>query len=170
MVRRIRRIRLYAVAVVMAGVAVVAQLSLAILGFALVWHSDALTVGVDLGTTPSWSSIALALSLATLAYTGLETITNFAAEVREPGPHAAAHACSWASARVVVLNVAVSMVGVSAYPVEPTPGAPDGVAGGLATEWLQAPLLGIATAIGDELPGGGAWYRGARSACPRPSS
>lgn len=159
-VRRIRRIRLYAVAVVMAGLAVVAQLSLAILGFALVWHSDALTVGVDLGTTPSWSSIALALSLATLAYTGLETITNFAAEVREPG-RTLPRSLFLGIGGVVVLNVAVSMVGVSAYPVEPTPGAPDGVAGGLATEWLQAPLLGIATAIGDELPGGGAWYEGA---------
>lgn len=159
-VRRIRRIRLYAVAVVMAGVAVVAQLSLAILGFALVWHSDALTVGVNLGTTPSWSSIALALSLATLAYTGLETITNFAAEVREPG-RTLPRTLFLGIGAVVVLNVAVSMVGVSAYPVQPSPGSPDGVAGGLATEWLQAPLLGIATAIGDELPGGGGVFEAA---------
>ena len=152
-VRRIRRIRLYPVAVVMAGVAVVAQLTLAVLGFALVWQSDALTIGLDLGSTPSWSSIAVALSLATLAYTGLETVTNFAAEVREPG-RTLPRTLFLGIGAVVVLNVAVSMVGISAYPVQPDPSAPDGVAGELSTTWLQAPLLGIANAIGDQLPGG----------------
>lgn len=153
-VRRIRRVRLYAIAVVMAGVAVVAQLLLAILGFILVWSSDSLTMGVDIGRTPSWASIALALSLATLAYTGLETVTNFAAEVREPG-RTLPRSLFLGIGAVVLINVAVSMVGVSAYPVEPSAGAPDGVASALSTDWLQAPLLGIATAIGDELPWGG---------------
>ena len=152
-VRRIRRIRLYPVAVVMAGVAVVAQLTLAVLGFALVWQSDALTIGLDLGSTPSWSSIAVALSLATLAYTGLETVTNFAAEVREPG-RTLPRTLFLGIGAVVVLNVAVSMVGISAYPVHPSPGAPDGVASDLSTTSLPAPLLGIANAIGDQLPGG----------------
>ncbi len=154
LVRRVKRVRLYAIAVVMAGVAVVAQLLLAILGFILVWSSDSLTLGVDIGSTPSWASIALALSLATLAYTGLETITNFAAEVREPG-RTLPRSLFVGIGAVVVINVAVSMVGISAYPVHPVAGAPDGVASGLSTEWLQAPLLGIATAIGDELPWGG---------------
>ena len=154
LVRRVKRVRLYAIAVVMAGVAVVAQLLLAILGFILVWSSDSLTLGVDIGSTPSWASIALALSLATLAYTGLETITNFAAEVREPG-RTLPRSLFVGIGAVVVINVAVSMVGISAYPVHPVAGAPDGVASGLSTDWLQAPLLGIATAIGDELPWGG---------------
>ena len=165
-VRRIRRVRLYAIAVVMAGVAVVAQLLLAILGFALVWSSDSLTMGVDIGSSPSWTSIALALSLATLAYTGLETITNFAAEAREPG-RTLPRSLFVGIGAVVLINVAVSMVGVSAYPVEPSAGAPGGVASALSTDWLQAPLLGIATAIGHELPwGGGAleWFVGVSDA------
>src|SRR5690606_34596348 len=45
--------------------------------------------------------------------------------------------------------VAVAMVGVSAYPAAPAPDAPDGVAGALGTEWLRAPLVGVAAAIGD---------------------
>ena len=152
-VRRIRRVRLYVVAVVMAAVALVTQLIVSILGLALVLSSDALSVRVDLGTAPSWTSIALALSLATLAYTGLETVTNFAAEVREPG-RTMPRSLFVGIGAVVVINVAVSAIGVSAYPGRSDAAAPDGVSSGLGTEWLHAPLVGVARAIGDQLPGG----------------
>lgn len=152
-VRRAKRVRLYYVAVVMAGVALVAQLVLAVLGAVYVYSSDALTLEVDIGTTPTWQSIALALSLATLAYTGLETVTNFAAEVREPG-RTMPRSLFLGLGAVVLVNVAVSAVGVSAYPARPDATAPDGVASALGTEWLHAPLVGVARAIGDELPGG----------------
>ena len=153
-VRLSRRVRLYAIAVVVSGVALVAQTLIAVLGFILVFSADDLTVGIDVGRTPSWTSIALALSLATLAYTGLETITNFASEVREPG-RTLPRSLFVGIGLVVVLNVAVSMVGVSAYPTHPDPTASDGVSSDLAGEWLEAPLVGIARAIGDRLPGGG---------------
>ncbi len=152
-VRRVKRIRLFAVAAAAAAVALLVQTVIAVLGFALVFSSDALTVGMDVGRTPSWTSIILALSLATLAYTGLETVTNFVAEVREPG-RTLPRSLFIGIGTVVVLNVAVSMVGVTAYPTHPAPGESDGVASDLATDWLQAPLVGIARAIGDELPGG----------------
>jgi APA family basic amino acid/polyamine antiporter len=153
-IRWTRKVRLYVVAVVISALALVAQLLLAILGFALVYSSDALRLGTDVGTAPSWGSIALALSLATLAYTGLETVVNFAAEVREPG-FTLPRSLFIGIGVVVVINVAVSMVGLSAYPVAPDPAGPDGVATALGTEWLQAPLAGIAQAIGDEMPWGG---------------
>ena len=153
-VRRAKRVRLYFVAVVMAAVALVTQLLVSILGLVLVFSTDALTLEVDIGTTPSWPSIALALSLAMLAYTGLETVTNFAAEVREPG-RTMPRTLFLGIGAVVVINVVVSAVGVSAYPATPDPTAPDGVSTALGTEWLHAPLVGVAQAIGDELPGGG---------------
>lgn len=152
-VRRARRVRLYLVAVVVAGVALLTQLLIAILGFALVFSSDALVLDVSIGSAPSWTSIALALSLATLAYTGLETITNFAAEVREPG-RTMPRSLFIGIGAVVLVNVAVSAVGVAAYPGRAEAAAPDGVASALGGEWLQAPLIGIARAIGDELPFG----------------
>lgn len=152
-VRRAKRVRLYFVAVVMAAVALVTQLLVSVLGLILVFSTDALTVEVDLGSTPSWTSIALALSLATLAYTGLETVTNFAAEVREPG-RTMPRSLFLGIGAVVLINVAVSAVGVSAYPSSPDANAPDGVSSALGTEWLHAPLIGVARAIGDELPGG----------------
>lgn len=159
-VRRARRVRLYAVAVVVAGLALVTQLALAIAGLAVVFSSDALTAGVDLGTTPSWTSLALALSLAMLAYTGLETVTNFAAEVREPG-RTVPRSLFVGIGAVVAVNVAVSCVGLSAYPATPDAQAPDGASSALGDQWLQAPLAGIARAVGDELPFGGDAFVGA---------
>ena len=152
-VRRARRVRLYLVAVAMAAVALVTQLLVSVLGLVLVLSTDALTFEVDIGSTPSWTSVALALSLAMLAYTGLETVTNFAAEVREPG-RTMPRSLFLGIGAVVVINVAVSAVGVSAYPSRPDAAGPDGVSSGLGTDWLHAPLVGVARAIGDELPGG----------------
>src|ERR671936_545004 len=51
-------------------------LMLIALGFALLFSTHALTKGTSLGHSPSWRSIAFALPLAMLAYTGLETIAN----------------------------------------------------------------------------------------------
>ena len=154
--RVLRGERLVKVAVVSAAIALFAWLLLSVLGFALVFSADSLSVGVDIGTAPSWGSIALALSLATLAYTGLETVTNFVAEAREPG-RTLPRSLFVGIGAVVVVNLLVAIVGVSAFPAtEPDPSAPDGVASGLGVDWLQAPLVGIATVIGDDLPGGAA--------------
>ncbi|MGE0028367.1 MAG: amino acid permease [Thermoleophilia bacterium] len=149
-----RRVRLYPIAVVVSGLVLVAQLLLAVMGLALAFDPDVLRFGTDLGETPSIGSIALALSLATLAYTGLETIVNFASEVREPG-RTLPRSLFIGIGLVVVINVAVSIVGLSAYPAVPDPAGPDGVATALGTEWLNAPLAGIAQAIGNEMPWGG---------------
>ena len=151
--RVLRGKRLLKVAVVSAGIALFAWLLLSVLGFALVFSSDALTVGVNLGTAPSWGSFVLALSLATLAYTGLETVTNFVAEAREPG-RTLPRSLFVGIGAVVVVNLLVAIVGVSAFPAAPDPSAPDGLASGLGVDWLQAPLVGIATVIGDDLPDG----------------
>ncbi|WP_217915540.1 universal stress protein [Miltoncostaea marina] len=149
-----RRVRLYAIAVVVSGVAIVVQVVIAVLGFAVLFTPDALGQGMDLGGSPSWRSIALATTLATLAYTGLETIVNFAAEVREPG-RTMPRSLFVGIGAVVVLNVAVAVVGVVAYPTRPDADAPDGVATDLGGAWLEAPLVGVARAIGDELAVGG---------------
>ena len=153
-IRWTRRVRLYPIAVVVSALALAAQLLLAVVGLALIFKPDVLRFGTDLGETPSIGSIALALSLATLAYTGLETIVNFASEVREPG-RTLPRSLFIGIGVVVIINVAVSTVGLSAYPAVPDPAGPDGVASALGTEWLDAPLAGIAQAIGQEMPWGG---------------
>src|SRR6266480_1799487 len=84
-VRLFRRAHLYGVAVFIAVLALISHLVLIVLGFALLFSTKGLGAGLDLGTAPTWNSIFFSLALATLAYTGLETVANLAAETREPG-------------------------------------------------------------------------------------
>jgi APA family basic amino acid/polyamine antiporter len=137
-IRLLRRPRLYRVTVILAGIALVAQITLIVFGFAYLVSSSAFGEGVDLGTAPTWSSIAFAIPLAMLAYTGLETVANLAAEAREPGKNLPRSLFGGIGAAVVV-SVAIGIVAISAFP------------GGreLGTKWLGAPLVGIAAALKD---------------------
>jgi basic amino acid/polyamine antiporter, APA family len=139
--RLIRRTSLYRTAILIAGLALAAHLLLVVLGFAFLFSADALTVGVDLGSAPSWNDIAFALPLAMLAYTGLETVANLAAETREPG-RTLPRSLFAGIGLVVAVSFAIGLVAISAYP--------GGT--GLGTDWLRAPLMGIAAALDAELP------------------
>ena len=83
--RLLRRSRLYRAVVAVAVVDLGTQVMLVGLGFALIYSPDALEAGTELGVAPTWHSIAFALPLALLAYTGLETVANLAEETRRPG-------------------------------------------------------------------------------------
>jgi APA family basic amino acid/polyamine antiporter len=137
-VRLVRRPSLYRVAIILAGIALVAQLTLICFGFVYLVSSSAFGEGVDLGTAPTWGSIAFALPLAMLAYTGLETVANLAAEAREPGRNLPRSLFGGIGAAVVV-SFAIGVVAISAFP------------GGkeLGTKWVGAPLVGIAAALKD---------------------
>jgi APA family basic amino acid/polyamine antiporter len=139
--RLVRRTSLYRAAILIAGLALASHLLLVVLGFAFLFSADALTNGTDLGTAPTWSAIAFALPLAMLAYTGLETVANLAAETREPG-RTLPRSLFAGIGLVVAVSFAVGLVAVSAYP--------GGT--GLGTDWLRAPLMGLAAALDAELP------------------
>jgi APA family basic amino acid/polyamine antiporter len=139
--RLIRRTSLYRTAILIAGLALASHLLLVVLGFALLFSADALTVGTDLGTAPTWSDIAFALPLAMLAYTGLETVANLAAETREPG-RTLPRSLFAGIGLVVAVSFAIGLVAISAFP--------GGV--GLGTDWLRAPLMGLTSALDEELP------------------
>src|SRR5436305_3208486 len=119
------------------------QLLLVILGFALLFTPDALTRGTSVGHSPSWHALAFALPIAMLAYTGLETVANFAEEVRRPGRDLPRSLFS-AIGLVVVLYVAIAVVGLSAFP--PAHGTE------LGSNWLRSPLIGIVAQLRDHLP------------------
>jgi APA family basic amino acid/polyamine antiporter len=135
-IRLVRRTQLYRIAIGLAGIALVTQLLIVVLGFALVVSPGDLTQGAE----PSWGDVAFALALAMLAFTGLETVANLAAEVREPG-RALPRSLFGAIAAVVVVTTLVAVVGIGAYP------------GGteLGNEWQLAPLVGIVVAFGDSV-------------------
>jgi APA family basic amino acid/polyamine antiporter len=143
-VRLVRRPSLYRIGIFLASLDLVTQLLLVILGFALVFSTDALTDGTHLGTSPTWHDLAFALPLAMLAYTGLETVANLAEEARRPGVDLP-RALFGAIGTAVTLYVAVALVAVAAFPGPET---------ALGREWLRAPLVGLAIRIGSELPSG----------------
>jgi APA family basic amino acid/polyamine antiporter len=61
------------------------QVLLVIVGIVLVFDPDLLVRQIDLGTTPTWSNFLIAIPVAMVAYTGIETISNMAEEARDYG-------------------------------------------------------------------------------------
>ena len=55
-----------------------------LLGFFLVFSPTILVDNIHWGVAPTWSNLALAIPVAMLAYTGVETVSNLAEEAREP--------------------------------------------------------------------------------------
>ena len=142
LLRLIRRPSLYGVGIVVPALDLLTQLLLVVLGFVLVFSPHALTHGTSLGTHPTWHSLAFALPLAMLAFTGLETVANLAAEARRPGVDLP-RSVFGGIATVVTIYVAIAVVALSAFPGPSTE---------LGGRWIRAPLLGVAHSIGDELP------------------
>src|SRR6266702_3971510 len=142
-VRLFRRTRLYRFGIGVSVLDLVTQLLLVVGGLALLFSPSALTRGLSLGTHPSWHHIAFAIPLAMLAYTGLETVANYAEEARRPGRDLP-RSLFGAIGLVGVLYVAIAVVGLSAFP--PKHGTL------LASNWIRAPLVGIVTQIRGHVP------------------
>jgi basic amino acid/polyamine antiporter, APA family len=60
------------------------QLLLVIIGFAIVFDAHILKANVHWGIAPTWGNFALAIPVAMIAYTGIETVSNLAEEARNP--------------------------------------------------------------------------------------
>jgi APA family basic amino acid/polyamine antiporter len=141
-IRLVRRPSLYTLGFLVPALDLLTQLVLVVLGFVLVFSPHALTHGTSLGDNPNWHSILFALPLAMLAYTGLETVANMAEEARRPGVDLP-RSLFVAIGTVVTLYIAIAVVALSAFP---------GPESRLGTDWLRAPLVGVATEIGGHLP------------------
>lgn len=124
---------------VVASVDLAVQLLLILLGLALLLDPGPALDAIQVGRDPSWGDAVFALTVATIAFTGLEAASSLAGETRARrrdlrqlvGPGVGA---------IVLVYVGVAVVAVSAFPVQ------DG-AGALATRDVEAPLLGIAGAF-----------------------
>jgi APA family basic amino acid/polyamine antiporter len=141
--RLVHNRRIFRFALVIALVDLMTQLLLVVLGLALLFSTDALSKGTSLGSNPSWHSIAFALPLAMLAYTGLETVANLTEEVRQPGRDLP-RSLFGAIGLVVLLYAAIAVVGLSAFPAQ------HGTE--LGGTWSKAPLAGIVSALRGHLP------------------
>src|SRR5262245_912265 len=150
-IRLVRRARMYTAAIFIAALALVSHLLIIGLGFAFLLSAEGFGKGIDLGKAPTWHALVFSLSLAMLAYTGLETVANLAAEAREPGK-ALPRSIFAGIGAVVLVSFAIAAIGLSAYPPHPDPAGPDGWATDLGTTWIRAPIVGISEAFGGSLP------------------
>jgi APA family basic amino acid/polyamine antiporter len=92
------------------------QVLLVIVGFALVLNPSLLINQVHLGVAPSWTELIFALSVAMVAYTGIETVSNMAEEAKDPG-HDVPKAVNLVLIAVLGVYAGISVVALSALPV-----------------------------------------------------
>ncbi|HZR92888.1 MAG TPA: universal stress protein [Gaiellaceae bacterium] len=90
---------------------------LVLLGFVLVLHPHVLTSNVHWGVAPTWTHLAIAVPVAMLAYTGVETVSNLAEEARDPA-RSVPQAYRWVAGAVFAIYFTLPLVALSAMPVE----------------------------------------------------
>ena len=92
------------------------QALLVILGFVLVLSPSVLVDNVELGVAPTWSQFFIAIPIAMLAYTGVETVSNLAEEVRDP-VRSVPNAYKLVAGAVFAIYLTLPLVALSALPV-----------------------------------------------------
>ena len=125
--------------IVIAGADLVVQLIVIVLGLALVLDPGAALDTIELGNAPAWDDVIFALTIATIAFTGLEAAASLAGEVRATRRQLKRLAGPGVGS-IVLVYVGIAVVAVSALPVA------DG-AGAFSREDIEAPLLGVAAAF-----------------------
>ena len=125
------------------------QLLLVLLGFALILSPETLVNNVDLGVAPTWTQFLLAIPVAMIAYTGLETISNLAEETRDP-PNDVPRAFRWVAIAVFVIYLTLPVVALSALPVEVAGGEFQTLLGLPPDEggFQNDPILGVVQNLG----------------------
>ncbi len=102
------------------GALVIADLALqaliVVLGLILFFQPDVLLDPIELGTSPAWSDVVFALTLATVAFTGLESASGLAGELRV-GRAALRRLITSAAGSVLVIYTGIALVAVTALPV-----------------------------------------------------
>ena len=86
------------------------------IGFFLVFDLDTLTSNIDFGVAPTWSQFFIAIPIAMLAYTGVETVSNLAEEVRDP-PRNVPNAYKLIALAVFAIYFTLPAIALSALPI-----------------------------------------------------
>jgi basic amino acid/polyamine antiporter, APA family len=127
------------------------QVLLVAVGFALVLSPETLVDNVHWGVAPTWSDLAVAIPVAMLAYTGVETVSNLAEEARDP-VRTVPNSYKLVAGAVFAIYFTLPLVALSALPVERIDGelttllALPPEDGGFAND----PILGVVENLGLE--------------------
>jgi len=93
------------------------QVLLVLLGFVLVFSPHTLTTNVHFGTAPTWSHFLLAIPIAMIAYTGIETVSNLSEEARDP-LRSIPRSILMVAIAVFAIYFTLPMIALSAMPVK----------------------------------------------------
>jgi APA family basic amino acid/polyamine antiporter len=103
--------------IVLAVIDFATQVLLVLLGIFLVFSPTILVDNVHWGVAPTWANFAIAIPVAMLAYTGVETVSNLAEEAREPA-RSVPNAYKLVAVAVFAIYLSLPLVALSAMPVE----------------------------------------------------
>jgi len=126
------------------------QLLLVLIGFVLIFSPHVVfSANLHWGVAPTWANFFLAIPIAMIAYTGIETVSNLAEEARDP-PRDIPRSISWVAGAVFAIYFTLPLIALSALPVEHVGGTyvtklgepPD--RGGFAND----PVLGLVEHLG----------------------
>ena len=127
------------------------QVLLVLLGFFLVFSPEILVDNIHWGVAPTWGNLAVAIPVAMLAYTGVETVSNLAEEAREPS-RSVPNAFKLVAAATFTIYLTLPLIALSALPVQEIDGelttllALPPEEGGFAND----PILGVVDNLGVE--------------------
>jgi APA family basic amino acid/polyamine antiporter len=113
----------------------VIQLAIIVVGVFTVLDIGSIFDSVDMGTAPSWGDLLFALTLATVAFTSLESASGLAGEVAV-SRRGLKRLVSSVVVTVIVVYVGIALVALSALPVTNGETA-------LGTTYLELPLVGV---------------------------
>ena len=94
------------------------QVLLMVVGVVLLLEPAMLIDQVHLGTVPTWPHLIYGISIGTIAYTGIETVSNMAEEAANPDRDVP-RAINYVLVAVLVVYLGISMTALSAMPVKP---------------------------------------------------
>ena len=92
------------------------QLLLVALGFVLIFSAHTLSANIHWGSAPTWTNFMLAVPIAMIAYTGIETVSNLAEEARDP-VRAIPRSIALVAVAVFAIYFTLPWIALSALPV-----------------------------------------------------
>src|SRR5918911_4403411 len=92
------------------------KLLLVVIGFALIFSPHVVWSNIHWGVAPTWSKFALAIPVAMIAYTGIETVSNLAEEARDPS-RSIPRSIKWVAGAVFAIYFTLPWIALSALPV-----------------------------------------------------
>ena len=104
------------------------QILLMVVGVVLLLEPKMLIDQVQLGIAPTWTNLIYGISIGTIAYTGIETVSNMSEEAANPDRDVP-RAINLVLVAVLVVYLGISMTALSAMPVKPNVLAVDATTG-----------------------------------------